>query len=635
MQKNQNPPIIEKELSLDTFERLVFSRSYAQATVMLLRLLHQIEINGLDLTSPNSSGLEDDTWRRGIITRFVGCINSMFCDPEFELSESVFLQLLLLKRCLVVLFATTSFSNMNHIIGLAGQNLGDGRVEFQGQSSYLKLLLASSIYSPPELVLQTLNDAPKRFRLPYWLSLLDGESVLDRTADQLRNRLLLEGESMQNEIASSGSQIRIGNLWMYVSYFTTPKKHDVKKYLNRMLLNAVRKNGVTEPTLLPRKAAIGKPKLLVLSEILLSSHAMYRSFGPLISRLRSKFHTVLVSSTESYDDSTKSMFDEIIDFDNNDPIKKIVGKIIKAEADIIYYPSIGMKWWTMNTCQLKLAPVQMMSLGHPATSNSDVMDYVIVEELFVGDPQCFSETVVATNSGVTFFAHDDEEIPNPVIRERPTKIKIAIPATLYKLNSDFLRVCKNIEERTARPIEFHFFPNRLGFMLEFTAKMIKQLLPNSIVHPSLYYKDYIKLLGSCDLHFSTFPFGMANGCIDSTLVALPIVALDGPEVMSHVDCTFQKALGMPEWLSANTIVEYEEAALRVIEDDALRVSLSKDLVNADPLNIFANHHTNTEYIENLFHWIYRNHEAIQSEGRKVWTEKDFIEGNDVMPELID
>jgi len=422
---------------------------------------------------------------------------------------------------------------------------------------------------------------------------------------------------------------------MFVSYFTTPKKHDVKKHLNSMLLKWMETQGVKQPVLPPRKSGTTKPKLLVLSEMFTSSHAMYRGYKHSISELRSKFHVVLVAATGSYDETSKSIFDEVINVGKTDQIKKTIGKIIRAHADIIYYPSIGMETWTILTCQLRLAPVQMMEMGHPATSNSKCIDYALIEEFTLGDPHCFSETVVVKNTGLTITPYDDKERPTPVIRERPETIKIAIPANLYKLNSDFLRVCKNIEQRVTRPIEFHFFPNRYGIMLDFATVMIRKWLSNSVIFPTMSYQEYLQYLGACDIHFSTFPFGLSSGCVDSSLVGLPIVALDGPEVHSHVDLGFQKELGLPEWLSANTMEEYEEAAVRLIEDDELRVSLSKDMVNADHYNIFANHHTNTDYFPNLVGWIYRNHEAIQAVGRKTWTEEDFIEGNDVKPESID
>ncbi len=634
MQNEQNVTMIEEDFSLDTFERLVYAKSYDKAAPMLIKILQNIEQKTFDLIPVNANDDEKANLKSELLTRFAAGITSMFCDPGFNLNESLFLKLLIYKRYIVSIFGTTAFSNMNHIIGLVGQVAGNGQVTFQGYSSFFKLMLTSSIYSPPELVLQTLNSAPEGFKLPYWLSLLDTEAVLDSDADQLRNQLLLEGETLQNELAPHEFVLRIINIWMFVSYFTTPKKHDVKKHLNSMLLKWMETQGVKQPVLPPMKSGKTKLKLLVLSEIFTSGHAMYRCYGQLISQLRPKFHVVLVAATGSYDETSKSIFDEVIDFEQTDPIKKIVGKIIKAHADIIYYPSIGMQSWTIMTCQLRLAPVQMMETGHPATSKSKSIDYVLLEEHALGDPQCWSETVVVKNVGVTFHPYDDKERPTPVIRERPETIKIAIPANLYKLNSDFLRVCKNIEQRVARPIEFHFFPNRFGIMLDFATAMIRKWFPNSAIFPTMSYQDYVQYLGACDIHFSTFPFGLSNGCIDSTLAGLPIVALDGPEVHSHVDLAFQKALGLPEWLSANTFGEYEEAAVRLIEDDDLRVSLSKDLVDVDPYNIFANHHTNTDYFPNLVGWIYRNHEAIQAVGRKTWTEEDFIEGNDVKPESI-
>jgi hypothetical protein len=634
MQNKQDVTMVEEDFSLDTFERLVYARSYDKAAPMLIKILQNIEQKTFDLMPVNANDDEKANLKSELLTRFAAGITSMFCDPGFNLNESLFLKLLTYKRYIVSLFGTTAFSNMNHIIGLVGQVAGNGQVTFQGHSSFFKLMLTSSIYSPPELVLQSLNSAPEGFKLPYWLSLLDSEAVLNSDADQLRNQLLLEGETLQNELVPHEFVLRIINIWMFVSYFTTPKKHDVKKHLNSILLKWMETQGVKQPVLPPMKSGTTKPKLLILCEMFTSSHAMYRGYKHSISELRSKFHVVLVAATGSYDETSKSIFDEVIDFGITDAIKKTVGKIIRAHADIIYYPSIGMETWTIMTCQLRLAPVQMMEMGHPATSNSKCIDYALIEEFTLGDPHCFSETVVVKNTGLTITPYDDKELPTPVIRERPETIRIAIPASLYKLNSDFLRVCKNIEQRVARPIEFHFFPNRLGIMLDFTTVMIRKWLSNSAIFPTMSYQDYLQYLGACDIHLSTFPFGLSSGCVDSSLVGLPIVALDGPEVHSHVDLGFQKALGLPEWLSANTMEEYEEAAVRLIEDDELRVSLSKDMVNADHYNIFANHHTNTDYFPNLVGWIYRNHEAIQAVGRKTWTEEDFIEGNDVKPESI-
>jgi predicted O-linked N-acetylglucosamine transferase (SPINDLY family) len=50
-----------------------------------------------------------------------------------------------------------------------------------------------------------------------------------------------------------------------------------------------------------------------------------------------------------------------------------------ANPDIIYYPSIGMAIWVIAMASLRLAPIQVMTYGHPATSNSPYIDYGIIE----------------------------------------------------------------------------------------------------------------------------------------------------------------------------------------------------------------------------------------------------------------
>lgn len=623
----------EHPLSLDTFERLVYLRNYDRAVSMLLEIIQGIESKTFDLTPadlPDATGAEIGETKLILITRFVAAITTMFSDPAFDMKEPIFLKLLLHKRSLVSLFAITSFSNMDHIITLAGEATGNGQVAFRSKSSLFKLLLASSIYTDPTLVLNTLKAAPKELKLVYWISLVDTETVLDAQADQLRNQLLSEGEPLQNQLVPADFAIRLTNIWMWVSYFTTPEKHEAKKYINQMLLKLMKEAGVTQPSLPSRKTDKRKPKLLVLSERLHAGHAMYRCHSHSLAQLRSKFHTTLVAGKGTYDELSSSLFDELIDFDIGEPIQKIFDKIIKAQGDIIYYPSVGMEAWCIMACQFRLAPIQMMTLGHPATSNCEFMDYALIEEFSFGEPQCFTETVVIKNEGSKFSPCDDEEIPAPVVREKPNIIKIAIPAVIHKLNSDFIRVCKNIQNHCKRPLQFHFFPNRTGILLDFATQMIRKQLPNAIVYPTMTYQDYMKQLGACDMHFSTFPFGLVNGIVDSSLCALPIVALDGPEVHSHSDVGLQKRLGLPDWLSAKSQEEFEEAAIRLIDDDALRVQISKELVSADPAKIFfANHQTDTDYFANLVYWIYRNHEALQSDGRKIWTEEDFAYGDEV------
>ncbi|MDA6200900.1 cobalt ABC transporter permease, partial [Escherichia coli] len=47
---------------------------------------------------------------------------------------------------------------------------------------------------------------------------------------------------------------------------------------------------------------------------------------------------------------------------------------------------------------LRLAPLQLMALGHPATTWSEHIDGVLVEEDYLGEVGCFSEPVFTVPS---------------------------------------------------------------------------------------------------------------------------------------------------------------------------------------------------------------------------------------------
>lgn len=57
-------------------------------------------------------------------------------------------------------------------------------------------------------------------------------------------------------------------------------------------------------------------------------------------------------------------------------------------------PSIGMDITTIFVSNTRLAPIQAVALGHPATTHSEFIDYVIVEDDYVGSEDCFSETLL-------------------------------------------------------------------------------------------------------------------------------------------------------------------------------------------------------------------------------------------------
>src|SRR5205807_880525 len=106
--------------------------------------------------------------------------------------------------------------------------------------------------------------------------------------------------------------------------------------------------------------------------------------------------------------------------------------------------------------------IQVATLGHPATTRSEVMDYVLLSERTPGDPGCLSEIVVLISHYPSMVMRDDAVFPEPKIRARPDVIRVGVPSMACKINAPFLEACQNVQRASHRPVEFHFFPNMVG-----------------------------------------------------------------------------------------------------------------------------------------------------------------------------
>jgi hypothetical protein len=57
-------------------------------------------------------------------------------------------------------------------------------------------------------------------------------------------------------------------------------------------------------------------------------------------------------------------------------------KVARLNLDVLVYPGIGMHQATYMWCLQRLAPVQVMTWGHPVTSGSFAIDYFVSSDLF-------------------------------------------------------------------------------------------------------------------------------------------------------------------------------------------------------------------------------------------------------------
>jgi len=605
-----------KDLTLDEFERLVYTRQYEQATQMLIAIVSNIIEQGTGVTKDDGTPL-DDHMAFAFYTRFASAITALIVDPHFSISPVGFCHLMVHQPALAAALESSAFEGPDHILRVIGKQNQHGQFSLEGEQAVMKFLTAYSLYTATNIDIGTLLKTAPSIALSSYLSLLSPRMVLTQQAEAKRTELLNMAGLLENiSISFDVQSVQLLTTWMYCSYALQEEKHHVKKYLNKMLQEWMQQKGVKAPHIPKKRVLKKRPTILLPLEIFTSIHAMYRCYAPAIEQLKEKFKLVAMVETGKIDDKAKELFDQVIEINYHpDELKQLIGKIIKLKPDIIYYPSLGMAAWTVLTANLRLAPIQLYTLGHPATTNSQFIDYLFLEDIYFGNADCFSEKVIVLPNGTLQFVSLPKQINIPAnIRKQPDTIKIAIASRSFKINAQFIAVCKEIEKRSTRPIEFHFFPNERGLVFYYIKREILNELPDAIVYPSSSYTSYIENLNQCDIHFQTFPFGGSNSNADSITQGLPMVTLESNEPHSRTDLPFIKFTGMPEWLVSQNEEEYIQAALRLINDDEERIQLSEQLLGIDLEDIIfdAEYKKHPKHFCDAMWWLYSEHDSLKN-----------------------
>lgn len=296
---------------------------------------------------------------------------------------------------------------------------------------------------------------------------------------------------------------------------------------------------------------------------------MYRCYAPVLRDLRRHFFTVGLSEQRIAHPSLAALFDRYVAFEDLCPggaidTNTLATAIRAMHPAMVFYPSVGMLRTVIQLANLRLAPVQAMSVGHPASSMSPAMDYIVTEAAYVGSPDIFSERAVLASRGAMTFGAPPIA---PPVDELPgtERIDIAIPAVGHKVGWPFLAALCEVERRARRPVTFHFFTGLAGTSFIELAQHIHRVLPSAKLYTMTSYDRYVDAIRQCHLHAASFPFGGTNSVIDSLRLGLPVVALEGSEVHERVDAAFLRQIGMDE-LVAGTVAGYIDILAGLVDD---------------------------------------------------------------------
>ncbi|END4907015.1 cobalt ABC transporter permease [Salmonella enterica subsp. enterica serovar Newport] len=574
---------------LERFEWLANTRDTEAAGRELVFLLNQLDQQYGEWGSHVSAFApgQAKTLNVHICTRLAGAVTTLFSRPDFNLSQEGYRGLMEVHRWLALVFAVSPYRHADHIIrnrNAAGGGVTDP-LTVNDSNIYLFCLCYfpdSEIALQPDVLWQYKRDVV----VTLFFALLSGRALPTPAGHAKKEILLAWLPEKLNEISSLDFLPKrvLHDVYMHCSYADLPAKHQIKAGMSRLLRHELLSNDYHDMGESP--AGRSKPVVAVVLEWFSRQHSIYRTHSTTMRALKEKYEVVGIAQPGATDAETQGVFDRFEEIPAGNIVRGAYDIIRRIQPDIIYYPSVGMFPLTMYLVNLRLAPLQLMALGHPATTHSPYIDGILVEEDYVGEAACFSEPLLQLPcDGMPYIPPQGVKRTPPERRPRKAfseRVRVAVCASVMKINPGFLNTLAEITRRSRRPVQFCFYMGfAKGITTDYLRQAIQAVLPDAEVNSHMAVDVYQAALNSCDLFVNPFPFGNTNGLVDTVRQGLPGVCMTGAEVHTHIDEGLFRRLKLPESLIAKDTETYIRAALSLIEDDEWRYQLQQRLCSED------------------------------------------------------
>ncbi|OOF58609.1 UDP-glucose:protein N-beta-glucosyltransferase [Rodentibacter myodis] len=589
-----------KKTNVARFEKEVAAKNYEAACVELLDILGKIDSNfggiqDIEFDCPEQLNELEQEKTVYFCTRMAVAITQLFSDPKLEISLSGAQRFFTLQRWLNLIFASSPFVNADHILQTYNRNPAPTNpLDIHLDPTQAVLIKFCILYLPESNVslnLDALWTLDPELCASLCFALQSPRFIGTQQSFGKRGALLQwfpEKLAQLNNLNNLPSGIS-HDVYMHCSYDIASNKHLVKKALNQVIRRHLLELGWEDRDVTQIGTRNGKPVMVVLLEHFHSAHSIYRTHSTSMVAARERFHLIGIGS-QAVDEAGRAVFDEFHLLEGNnifDKLHLIKDICNKNGAAVFYMPSIGMDLTTIFASNTRLAPIQVIALGHPATTHSDFIEYVIVEDDYVGSEDCFSETLLRLPKDALPYVPSALAPQNVEyrLRENPEVVNIGIASTTMKLNPYFLEALKAIRDRAKVKVHFHFaLGQSSGITHPYVERFIKSYLgDDATAHAHSPYHQYLRILHNCDMMVNPFPFGNTNGIIDMVTLGLVGICKTGPEVHEHIDEGLFKRLGLPEWLIANTVDEYVERAIRLAENHEERLALRRHIIETNGL----------------------------------------------------
>jgi len=309
---------------------------------------------------------------------------------------------------------------------------------------------------------------------------------------------------------------------------------------------------------------------------------------------RSRFHvTVLVISTGMVDTMSErfqTAADNFVMLTGG--VEQMREQVANQQLDILVYTDIGMEPWSYFLAFSRLAPVQCVTWGHPATSGIDTIDY------FISHQECETEESRSAYTEKLFCLSSAAACTcyaSPVLNSSgrtlasfgidPDRTVYYCPQSPFKIHPDFDSILSGILQRDLNGLIVLL----RGGMSQ-TEKLLRERFRKHIPFADqrilfldpLPFPDYVAMMEQADVVLDTPHFSGGNSSVEGFAVGAPIVTMPSAFLKGRLTYSWYKTLGIEECI-AQDADQYVDIAVALGTDREKREHLRRRIRQASPL----------------------------------------------------
>ncbi|MHC4301752.1 MAG: O-linked N-acetylglucosamine transferase family protein, partial [Planctomycetota bacterium] len=347
--------------------------------------------------------------------------------------------------------------------------------------------------------------------------------------------------------------------------------------------------------------------------------AVYKSCFPFLDRFKQRGYRMTLMHTGPYaipEHAKSGYFDEIINMqftkDARGAHELPVAKIQENDFRLLYYPDIGMTDESVWLSNLRLAPIQVTSYGHPVSTFGSKIDYFVVgdETEKIDDlKKNYSETpIVLPGLGcVPVWPTFKRKYPE----QRTDKVVVNCVWGPDKYNYTMMRTMQELHRRCP-DIHFKIFASRgvhrYNAFIPFANEIAQQVGEFATLHSDKEYLAYMEAAESADFALNSWPFGGYNTVVEALYLGKPVVTLEGDRFYNMAASALLRRVGLEE-LIAHDGREFLDITTRMTNDAAYRADVTARLLAVDLRKAIFDT-DEPDYFEAAMEHILDNHETL-------------------------